>query len=128
MRVNKRNKNSKCNSVTAVRAQGSTVNRKTSVLTALITLVLIVGSLCLVKENTLYAEASGRPVAIQSCTIAGADVVCQLSAGSVPSGDDGKYYIYADEVYQDGPTGKVVATVDAGASVTAAFPLSYNTG
>lgn len=90
--------------------------------------MLIMGGVLFGKESTLDAQAAGRPVSISSCTIAGGDVICQLSAGSVPSGDDGKYYIYADEVYQDGPTGKVVATVDAGASVTASFPLSYNTG
>lgn len=52
---------------------------------------------------------------------------CTLTAGSVPSSDDGKYYIFADEVFQDGPTGRIVASVDAGASVTAVFPLNYNT-
>lgn len=77
--------------------------------------------------GTLSVEAAGRPVSISSCTIAGADVVCQLSAGSVPSSDDGKYYVYANEVYQDGPVGKVAAVVDAGTSVTASFPLGYNT-
>ena len=41
--------------------------------------------------------------------------------------DDGKYYLYADEVYQDGPTGSIVATVETGRSVTASFPLSHNT-
>lgn len=50
-----------------------------------------------------------------------------MTAESVPSGDDGKYYIYANEVFQDGPVGTVVAAVDAGASVTASFPLDYNT-
>ncbi len=77
--------------------------------------------------GTLSVEAAGRPVSISSCTIAGADVVCQLSAGNVPSSDDGKYYVYANEVYQDGPVGKVAAVVDAGTSVTASFPLGYNT-
>ena len=74
-----------------------------------------------------YVKAEGRPVKISSCTISGGDVVCSLSAGSVPSSDDGKYYIYADEVYQDGTAGTIVASVDAGASVTASFPLNYNT-
>ncbi len=101
---------------------------KKTFISAVFAFMLIMGGVLFGKENTLDAQAAGRPVAISSCTIAGGDVVCQLNAGSVPSGDDGKYYIYADEVYQDGPTGKVVATVDAGASVTAAFPLSYNTG
>lgn len=72
-------------------------------------------------------QAAGRPVSISSCQIAGGNVNCTLTAASVPSGDDGKYYIYADEVFQDGPVGTVVATVDAGTSVTASFPLGYNT-
>ena len=72
------------------------------------------------------AQAAGRPVAIH-CQIAGGNVNCTLTAGSVPSSDDGKYYIFADEVFQDGPTGRIVASVDAGSSVTAVFPLNYNT-
>ncbi len=72
-------------------------------------------------------QAAGRPVSISSCQIAGENVICTLKAGSVPTGDDGKFYIYADEVFQDGPVGTVVATVDAGSSVTASFPLHYNT-
>ena len=72
-------------------------------------------------------QAEGRPVSISSCQISGGNVSCTLTSGSVPSSDDGKYYIYADEVYQDGPVGTVVASVDAGTSVTASFPLNYNT-
>ena len=98
----------------------------TAILAAAVTVALTVCGALLPKENTLYVKADGRPVSISSCTIAGSDVVCQLSAGSVPSSDDGKYYIYADEVYQDGAVGEVVATVDAGASATAVFPLNYN--
>lgn len=72
-------------------------------------------------------EAAGRPVSIDSCLISGSDVVCQLSTGSVPSSDDGKFYVYADEVFQDGTTGSIVATADAGTSVSISFPLNYNT-
>lgn len=78
--------------------------------------------------NGLKAEAAGRPVAIKSCLISGTDVVCEISTSAVPASDDGKFYVYADEVYQDGPTGSVVAKVDAGKSVSASFPLNYNTG
>lgn len=81
-------------------------------------LVIICGS---------HVQAAGRPVSISSCQIAGGNVNCTLKASGVPSGDDGKYYIYANEVFQDGPVGTVVATVDAGASVTVSFPLNYNT-
>ena len=72
-------------------------------------------------------QASGRPVTINSCHIAGGNVNCTLTASGVPSSDDGKYYIYANEVYQDGPVGTVVATVQAGSSVAVSFPLNYNT-
>ena len=72
-------------------------------------------------------EAAGRPVSIDSCLISGSDVVCQLSTGSVPSSDDRKFYVYADEVFQYGTTGSVVAAVDAGTSVSVSFPLNYNT-
>lgn len=80
-----------------------------------------------IGDNPCYVEASGRPVAISSCVISGTEVVCQLKASSVPASDDGKYYIYADEVHQDGPTGRVVASVTAGTSAVASFPLNYNT-
>ncbi len=45
----------------------------------------------------------------------------------MPATDDGNYYVYADEVWQDGTTGQVVATVPAGTSVSVSFPLQYNT-
>lgn len=72
----------------------------------------------------IRVHAAGRPVSIR-CQIEGGSVTCALSGSA--SGDDGKYYIYANEVWQDGPMGRVVAVVDAGSSVTAAFPLNYNT-
>lgn len=77
-------------------------------------------------EDTLYVQASDRPVAISSCLISGTDVVCQIKASAVPASDDGKYYVYADEVYQDGPKGSIVAEAAAGTSVSVSFPLNYN--
>ena len=97
----------------------------TAFVTMAATAALLFGA-ALSDDNTLEARAAGRPVSISSCTISGSDVVCSLSAGSVPASDDGKYYIYADEVYQDGATGQVVAEVAAASSVTASFPLNYN--
>lgn len=99
-----------------------------SVLWMVLTAVLMtVGAALMWPYNTLYAQAAGRPVTIRSCTISGGDVVCQIGAESVPSSDDGSYYIFADEVWQDGTSGKVVAVTEAGASVTVSFPLQYNT-
>ncbi|MCM1121719.1 MAG: DUF5722 domain-containing protein [Eubacterium sp.] len=124
MRDKRERNNSKRNNGRKVRAG---VNRSRLFTAAVFVMAFMVLGAVLGKDNVLYAEAAGRPVTIQSCTISGGDVVCQLSAGSVPSSDDGKYYVYADEVYQDGPTGRIVATVGAGSSVTASFPLGYNT-
>ncbi|MCM1155105.1 MAG: DUF5722 domain-containing protein [Roseburia sp.] len=94
---------------------------------AAVVCVLAAGSTNLTKDGMAHVEAAGRPVKISSCLISGSDVVCQLSAGSIPANDDGKFYVYADEVYQDGATGSVVATVNAGTSVSVSFPLQYNT-
>ncbi|MDE5598289.1 MAG: hypothetical protein K2J04_10700, partial [Lachnospiraceae bacterium] len=88
---------------------------------------LAIGVFHAADNTVLSVEAAGRPVKIDSCLISGGNVVCQLSAGSVPWSDDGKFYIYADEVYMDGPTGSVVATAGAGTSVSISFPLNYNT-
>lgn len=90
-----------------------------------VAVTIVIGTV--VGGNPLYAQAAGRPVAISSCLLSGTDVVCQIKASSVPASDDGKYYVYADEVYQDGPTGSVVATVNTGSSVSVSFPLNYNT-
>lgn len=75
----------------------------------------------------LHSEAAGRTVSFDSCTISGSDVVCQLSTSTIPSSDDGKYYVYANEVYQDGTTGTIVSSVSAGKSVSVSFPLNHNT-
>lgn len=94
---------------------------------ALAAAILAVGGAVISPYHTLQAQAAGRPVKIESCTISGGEVVCQVSTGSVPASDDGRFYVYADEVWQDGTAGKVVAAVGAGSSVTASFPLQYNT-
>ncbi|WP_022764858.1 DUF5722 domain-containing protein [Butyrivibrio sp. XPD2006] len=73
------------------------------------------------------AEAAGRPVSITSCTIQGDNVVVNVSCSSVPSSSDGKFYLYADEVYQDGCVGKIVAETAAGTNATFTFPLNHYT-
>lgn len=92
-----------------------------------VALLLTVGMMAVAVDEPMYVEASGRPVSIDSCLISGTNVVCRLSANSIPASDDGKFYVYADEVYLDGPAGSVVASVAAGKSVTVSFPLNYNT-
>lgn len=73
------------------------------------------------------AEAAGRPVSITSCTIQGDNVVVNVSCSSVPASSDGKFYLYSDEVYQDGCVGKIVAETAAGTNATFTFPLNYYT-
>ena len=95
-------------------------------------MLLFTFALAMVMGVTLFgkplqAQASGRSVKIQSCLISGDQVVCELKASYVPGAEDGLYYIYSNEVNQDGPTGDIVATVAVGSNVTAAFPLQYNT-
>lgn len=77
-------------------------------------------------EGQLQAEAAGRTVAIEACTISGSEVVCSIKASAIPASDDGKFYVYADEVYEDGPKGKVVAEAAADSFVTVSFPLNYD--
>ncbi|MBR1670751.1 MAG: hypothetical protein IJ695_08640 [Butyrivibrio sp.] len=71
------------------------------------------------------AKAAGRVVSIGSCLIQGDNVVVNVSASTLPASDDGKYYLYADEVFQDGTVGEVVATTDRAANATFSFPLNY---
>ena len=73
------------------------------------------------------AEAAGRVVSIGSCVISGGNVVVNVSASTLPASDDGLYYLYADEVYQDGTVGKVVATTERAANASFSFPLNLNT-
>ena len=87
--------------------------------------IFVAGTLA--GQEQMHVQAAGRPVEIKSCLISGDDVLCMIEAKNVPSSDDGKYYVYANEVYEDGPEGEIVATVDAESSVTADFPLNYNT-
>lgn len=102
-------------------------NRRRLLTAVIAALLLVVGGVCVGDSGQQYVEAAGRSVSIDSCLISGTDVVCKLSTGNVPASDDGKFYVYADEVFQDGTTGSIVATADAGTSVSISFPLNYNT-
>ena len=101
------------------------------ILTAMVTAVAVVASVAFYQNATdgagTVAEAAGRPVSISSCTIQGSDVVVNVNCSNVPSSDDGKFYLYSDEVYQDGTTGKIVASTESGKSATFTFPLGFNT-
>ncbi len=100
------------------------VQKKIAIVLALL---MVIGITTVSYDGQMVVQAAGRTVKITSCLISGTDVVCRMQTGSVPYSDDGKFYVYADEVYQDGPKGSVVAVVDAGADVTAVFPLNHNT-
>ncbi len=87
--------------------------------------VTVVTSAEIFGSDMASVSADGRSVSITSCSIQGGNVVCQLSASTVPGSDDGNYYIYADDVCQDGCTGTVVATCPVGGTSTASFPVNY---
>ncbi len=93
---------------------------------AVVTIVAAAKGAAVVSENEgQVAEAAGRVVTINSCTIQGGNVVVNVSCSSLPSSDDGLYYLYADEVYQDGTVGTVVATTERAANATFSFPLNH---
>lgn len=79
------------------------------------------------STSSVQVQAAGRTVSIESCQIAGDQVVCTLKSSQIPFSDDGLYYIYSNEVFQDGTTGMVAATGPIGTEVTIGFPLQYNT-
>ena len=77
-------------------------------------------------EKVSVVEAAERTVSFSSVTIQGSNVVANVSCSSLPSSDDGKFYLYADEVYQDGCVGTIVATADRASSAQFVFPLNLN--
>ncbi len=95
-----------------------------------IILIMLVGLMALgmffMEAMSLQAQASGRPVSFKSCLILGDQVVCELNSAYIPESDDGMYYIYSNEVYQDGTTGSIAASKTAEIVTTINFPLNYN--
>lgn len=75
--------------------------------------------------NASTAQAAGS-VSIKSCLIQGSNVVVNVGTGSVPSNDDGLYYLFADQPFQDGVAGIQVATAPAAANATFSFALNIN--
>ncbi len=74
----------------------------------------------------IQVQAAGRSVSINSVLINNGNVTATISSAQVP-GSDGNYYLFADEVYQDGPVGQIVGSCPAGASGQITFPLANNT-
>ena len=74
------------------------------------------------------SQAAGTgAVSIGSASIAGSNVVVNVSASDLPSSDDGQFYLFAEKVYQAGPAGAPVASAPIGASVSFTVPLEYKT-
>ncbi|MCR5674889.1 MAG: hypothetical protein K6G16_04190 [Lachnospiraceae bacterium] len=90
-----------------------------AILTAALTVLLAAA-----PQSAQKAQAAGRPVTITSCVISGGNVVVTATAASAPASSDGNYYICANEVYQDGPAGEIVASAPAGTSTQFTFPLN----
>ena len=65
---------------------------------------LILGSMISISAQA----APARTIRIDGCLTDGHSVFCDLSMSEVPQSDDGYVYLYADEVYQDGPSGKLL--------------------
>lgn len=78
-------------------------------------------------KTGMEAKAAERTVSIESCLISGEEVVCDLKATRVPASDDGLYYLFSNEVYEDGPTGSIVAAAECSTQATVRFSLQYNT-
>ena len=104
---------------------GNRLLRSTAQIFAAAVVAIVAGVLLGFAGGAIQAEAA-RTVSITSATISGSDVVVEISASAVPSSDDGKYYIYADEVFEDGAEGELVAKVDAAASTSASFALNFD--
>ncbi len=66
-------------------------------------------------------------VSINSATIAGENVVVNVSASDLPSSDDGMFYLFAEKPYQVSPAGSPVAQVPIGSSAVFSFSLGYKT-
>ena len=74
---------------------------------SILTLIFL-AALCLCP---MKAKASGTgAVAIGSATIDTEKVNVTVSASDLPDSDDGKFYLFAEKVYQTGPAGAPVAS------------------
>lgn len=87
---------------------------------------LAIAFVFLMDPAVVHAAGTGA-VAINSVTIGGSNVNIVASATDLPSSDDGVYYLYAEKVYQNGPSGNAVATLPVGPSAVFSVPLGMNT-
>lgn len=90
-----------------------------------ILVLIFLAALCLCP---MKAKASGTgAVAIGSATINTEKVNVTVSASDLPDSDDGKFYLFAEKVYQTGPAGAPVASLPMGTYVTFSVPLERKT-
>ncbi|MCR4758406.1 MAG: hypothetical protein K5792_11445 [Butyrivibrio sp.] len=87
---------------------------------------IVVLSVFSLTGTTSYAAGTGA-VSIGSVSIAGENVVVTVSASDIPASDDGKYYLFAEKVYQGTVAGAPVASVPLGANATFSIPLGNKT-
>ena len=81
----------------------------------------------LIPQGSDIAAAAERPVSVDSCLISQDQVICSASCKTIPTSDDGIFYLFADEVYEDGVQGKIIARAERGKKATFTFPLNLNT-
>ena len=89
-------------------------------------ILTIVVAIVFMTPAKIPARAAGG-VAITSAQIEGSNVVVKAQASSVPSSDDGIYYLFALKMYETSPTGSPVASAAAGTSATFSFGLGKGT-
>ncbi len=76
----------------------------------------------------LQARAEGiGAVNINSVSIAGPNVVVNVSASDLPSSDDGQFYLFAEKPYQGAPAGAPIAQMPMGTGLSFSIPLGYQT-
>ena len=73
-----------------------------------------------------YAAGLGA-VGINSVSIAGENVVVNVSASDLPDSDDGTFYLFAEKPYQGAPSGSPVAQAPISAGLSFTVPLGYQT-
>nr|WP_297708622.1 DUF5722 domain-containing protein [uncultured Butyrivibrio sp.] len=66
-------------------------------------------------------------VSITSVTINGGNVNIAVAASDLPDSDDGVFYLFAEKVYQNEPTGSALAALPMAANVAFQVPLGFNT-
>ncbi|MCR5503473.1 MAG: hypothetical protein K6F53_10725 [Lachnospiraceae bacterium] len=85
-------------------------------------------SLGIVFAHPVSANAAGLGVvAVNSALIAGSNVVVNVSCSDFPASDDNIFYLFAEKVYQNSPSGAPVGSAPMAASVNLTAPLEFGT-